>query len=189
MEVVRLRKLELPLEEAALASLEACDEVLLYGETLTMRDAALKRLEVLLRAGEEPPFDVRGRLIFHAGPAPGAAGRPAGAIGPTTSARMDRFLPILFELGAVGTLGKGPRSVDARKVHAEYGTVYLAAIGGLGAFFGTKVTGVEPVAWEDLDAEGVHRVTLAGFPAVVAIDPTGGDCLRTRFEQNRQEPR
>lgn len=168
-----MKRLELPPEDGALRELEAGDEVTLFGSVLTMRDAALKRLEALVAAGERPPFEMDGQVVFHAGPTPPAAGRPAGAIGPTTSARMDPYLGLLFEAGVRATLGKGPRSEEARALHELYGAVYLSAVGGLGALYGGMVSAIETVAWEDLGPEAVHRVVLEGFPAFVEIDSRG----------------
>ena len=102
------RKLSLPLDIDEVKSLRAGEEVLLSGPALTMRDASLKRLEALLEDGEEPPVDISGELIFHAGPTPPAGDRPCGAIGPTTTARMDRFLRQMLELGvAAGITDEG----------------------------------------------------------------------------------
>jgi fumarate hydratase subunit beta len=170
-------ELLLPAERERLSALEAGQEVLLTGDVLTMRDAALKRLEELLAEGGEPPFELEGQVVFHAGPTPPAAGRPAGAIGPTTSARMDRFLEMLFKQGVTATLGKGPRSKEAAKLHRAFGAVYFAAVGGLSAVYGGMVDEMEPVAWEELGPEGVYRVRLKGFPALVAIDAEGADHL------------
>ncbi len=183
----RVKELRLPPEAAALRSLAAGEEVLLSGQVLTMRDAALGRVDTLVREGKEPPFELAGQVVFHAGPTPPAAGRPAGAIGPTTSARMDHFLDLLFGLGVSATLGKGPRSEEARALHEHRGTVYFAAVGGLGALYGGMVEAMEPVAWEDLGPEAVHRVTLSRFPAVVAIDASGREHFSSRHESYRRE--
>lgn len=182
-----MKELLLPPEEASLRSLAAGEEVLLSGTVLTMRDAALGRLDALVREGKEPPFDPAGQVVFHAGPTPPASGRPAGAIGPTTSARMDHFLDLLFGLGVSATLGKGPRSNEARAIHEHRGAVYFAAVGGLGALYGGMVEAMEPVAWEDLGPEAVYRVTLNGFPAVVAIDASGRDHFSSQHQSYRRE--
>ena len=161
-----MKRLELPPDRGALRELSPGEEVELFGEALTMRDAALKRLAALRQAGEEAPFDVAGRLVFYAGPTPPAGDRAVGAIGPTTSARMDRYLQMLFDMGVRATLGKGPRSEEARELHERYGAVYLAAVGGVAALVGSCVTHSEVVAWEDLGAEAVRRLVLSGLPAV-----------------------
>ena len=181
-----MKRLELPPEKGALRELQAGDEVELFGDALTMRDAALKRLASMIEAGEKPPFDLTGQLVFHAGPTPAAGGRAVGAIGPTTSARMDRYLEMLFSLGVRSTLGKGPRSEKARELHEKWGAVYLASVGGVAALFGSKVVSAEVLAWEDLGPEAVRRVRLAGLPAVVAIDARGTDHLRAQYEAHGQ---
>jgi len=177
-----LKKLEIPLDMDAPGDLRAGEDVLLYGYALTMRDAVLGRLEALVDAGEKPPFEVCGQLIFHAAPTPPAAGRATGAIGPTTSTRMDRFLGMLFELGVRATLGKGRRSEDARLLHEAYGAVYFASPGGIAALFGGMVESMTQVAWEDLGPEVVYRVKLAGLPALVAIDARGEDHLAKQYK-------
>ena len=175
-----MRRLSLPPDSAETGALAAGEEVLLYGEAITLRDAALGRLDSLVSSGTRPPFELDGRLVFHAGPAPASAGLPCGSIGPTTSARMDRFLPVLFRLGVRVTLGKGPRTEGAALLHASCGAVYLAAVGGVAALYGGMVEDICKVAWEDLGPEAVHSVMLAGLPAVVAIDARGEDYLRAQ---------
>jgi fumarate hydratase subunit beta len=185
--VTHLNELRLPPDPDTLRALRAGEHVLLTGDVLTMRDAALARLDELVEKGVEIPFDLQGQVVFHAGPTPPAAGRPAGAIGPTTSARMDHYLAMLFDLGVLATLGKGPRSEDARALHESRGSVYLAAIGGLAALYGGMVEEVEPVAWEDLGPEAVYRVTLKRFPALVAIDTSGSDYLLSQHVNYRRD--
>jgi fumarate hydratase subunit beta len=99
---------------------------------------------------------------------------------------MDRFLEMLFDLGVRATLGKGPRSAEARALHEARGAVYLAAVGGLGALYGGMVESMEPVAWEDLGPEAVRRVRLQGLPAVVAIDARGTDYLAAQYRAHGQ---
>ncbi|MFH1150612.1 MAG: FumA C-terminus/TtdB family hydratase beta subunit [Actinomycetota bacterium] len=180
-----MKKLSLPPDRETLRSLEAGDEVLLSGPALTMRDAALARLSSLAESGEKPPFEVTGQLIFHAGPAPPSAGRPAGAIGPTTSSRMDRYLETLFELGVPATLGKGPRSRETLELHERHGAVYFTTIGGIGALLAGHVTGLEVVAWEELGPEAVFRAVLDELPALVAIDSRGRDHLAKQYRKYR----
>jgi fumarate hydratase subunit beta len=176
-----LKVLNLPPDDKELRTLAAGEELLLVGRALTLRDAAHGRLAELVNGGEKPPFDLAGELVFYAGPSPAAAGRPVGAIGPTTSARMDRFLELTFELGVRVTLGKGPRAPQVKELHERYGAVYLAAVGGVAALLGGLVEDIEPVAWEDLGPEAVYRVILRDFPAVVAIDASGRDFLSERY--------
>ena len=109
MEPIRITA---PLDAETARSLRAGDRVLLSGTVYTARDAAHRRLCELLDAGGEPPFELRGAVIYYCGPAPAAPGRPIGAAGPTSSYRMDVFVPRLMEAGMLGMIGKGPRSAD-----------------------------------------------------------------------------
>ena len=110
-------------------SLRAGDRVLLSGTVYTARDAAHRRLVELLDAGGEPPFELRGAVIYYCGPAPAAPGRPIGAAGPTSSYRMDLFVPRLMEAGMLGMIGKGPRSADVAGAVQRRGGVYFYAPG------------------------------------------------------------
>jgi fumarate hydratase class I/fumarate hydratase subunit beta len=165
----------LPAPRAALALLHAGDEVLLSGPVYTARDAAHERLlEALAEAGEMP-HGLVGQTLFYAGPTPPAAGRPVGAVGPTTAKRMDAATPAMLRAGIVATIGKGARSEDVRRACVETGSVYFAAVGGAAALLAKHVTAVEPVAWDDLGTEALVRMTLEAFPVFVAIDIEGND--------------
>lgn len=169
----------LPVPRATLALLHAGDEVLLSGPVYTARDAAHERLlEALAEAGEMP-HGLIGQTLFYAGPTPAAAGRPVGAVGPTTAKRMDAATPALLRAGIVATIGKGARSDEVRRACVETHSVYLAAVGGAAALLAKHVTAVEPVAFEDLGTEALVRMTLSGFPAFVAIDTEGNDLYAT----------
>ena len=79
------------------AMLHAGDRVLLSGTVYTARDAAHKRIVSMLDAGEALPFELRGAVIYYAGPTPAEPGAVIGSCGPTTSGRMDRFAPRLLD--------------------------------------------------------------------------------------------
>ena len=64
-------------------SLNAGDQILYSGIVLAARDAAHKRLVEALDAGEQPPIDIDGAVIYYAGPAPAKPGYAIGPVGPT----------------------------------------------------------------------------------------------------------
>ena len=68
--------------------LQVGDRVYLTGTVYTARDAAHKRIFALLDAGQEPPFPIRGSIVYYAGPTPAKNGMAVGSCGPTTSSRM-----------------------------------------------------------------------------------------------------
>jgi len=168
-------RVELPASRDALSSLRAGDEVRLYGPVFTARDAGHSLLLEALQASGELPYGLAGHTLFYAGPTPPAAGRPAGAVGPTTAKRMDAATPALLRAGIVAAIGKGARSDEVRSAFAETGSVYFAAVGGAAALLATYVTSAETIAWPELGTEALVRMELAGFPAFVAIDSLGAD--------------
>jgi len=169
------RRIRLPEGLEELKKEEAGNPLLLSGTVHTARDQAHVRLVKALEDGGEPPFELRGSVIFYAGPAPAPPGRPAGSLGPTTSSRMDPFTPALLERGVAAIIGKGPRSDEVKRSFAVHGAVYLVAVGGAAALLGTRVRSMELVAYPDLGAEAVYRLLLEDFPVVVAYDARGGD--------------
>ncbi len=172
-------EVSLPVGRDALRALRAGDEVVLSGPVYTARDATHVRLLAELRVAGELPHGLAGQTLFYAGPTPPAAGRPAGAVGPTTAKRMDGATPTLLAAGIVATIGKGPRSEEVRRACAEYGAVYFAAVGGVAALLATHVRAAETVGYPELGTEALARLELDRFPAFVAIDARGDDLYLT----------
>ncbi|MDT8434806.1 MAG: FumA C-terminus/TtdB family hydratase beta subunit [Anaerosomatales bacterium] len=172
-------EVSLPATREVLATLRAGDEVVLTGPVYTARDATHERLLAGLRSAGELPHGLAGQTLLYAGPTPPAAGRPSGALGPTTAKRMDRATPALLEAGIVATIGKGPRSAEVRRACAGYGAVYFAAVGGAAALLAMHVTAAETVAYPELGTEALVRLQLDRFPAFVAIDARGEDLYLT----------
>ena len=167
--------LTLPLSKEDLAQLRAGDAVTLSGPIFTARDAGHQRLLECLEQEGQLPFDLQGQSIFYAGPTPAAAGRPLGAVGPTTASRMDFATPQLYRAGIVATLGKGTRSAAVRDACRENGCVYFVAVGGAAALLATHVVSSQVIAWDDLGTEALRRLELEAFPAFVGIDTQGCD--------------
>lgn len=180
-------RIDLPAEREALARLDAGDEVRLFGDVYTARDATHVRILAELEATGTLPHGLTGQTLFYAGPTPPAAGRAAGAVGPTTSKRMDSATPALMRAGIVATLGKGARSADVVQACMETGGVYLAAIGGAAALLASFVDALEVVAYPELGTEALMRLRLDGLPAFVAIDARGRDLYREAPDAWRRE--
>ena len=157
-------RLNAPLTAEAIRSLHAGDRVLLSGVIYTARDAAHARLCAALDAGEELPVDLRGQTVFYAGPTPTPPGKACGAIGPTTSMRMDAFTPRLLRYGVNAMIGKGERGEAVRAAIMETGAVYFAAIGGCAAYMAACVEALEVVAYDDLGtaADGTRPAAHRG---------------------------
>jgi fumarate hydratase class I/fumarate hydratase subunit beta len=170
-----MREIRLPVSREAIAPLRVGDEVLLTGTVFTARDATHVRIVEALERDGVLPCGLDGATLFYAGPTPPAAGRPAGAVGPTTAKRMDEWTPRLLEAGIVATIGKGARSSRVVEACAWTGSVYFAAVGGAAALLARHVTAIEVVAWPELGTEALTCMTLERFPVFVAIDSTGRD--------------
>ena len=175
-----------PLSSDDVAKLEAGDAVKLTGTVYAARDAAHKRLVDLIAEGKELPIPLEGQVIYYVGPSPTPPGKVIGSAGPTTSYRMDPYTPTLIERGMKGMIGKGARSeavVEAMKKHTA---VYFAATGGAAALISRSITAAEVVAYEDLGAEAIRKLTVKDFPVIVAQDCRGGNVYedgRKKYER------
>lgn len=171
-------RLTSPFTPESLKTLRAGDTVLLSGTVYTARDAAHARLCEALAAGLPLPVDLRGQTVFYAGPTPTPPGKASGAIGPTTSERMDPFTPQLLAYGVSAVIGKGARSPAVNQAFVESGAVYFAAVAGCAAYMAACVEATEVVAYEDLGTESIKRLTVRELPLTVALDTQGGDFYR-----------
>ncbi len=156
----------------------AGDIVNLSGTVYTSRDAAHKRIKAAIESGEVLPFDLNNAVIYYAGPTPTPKNLPIGSCGPTTSSRMDPYVPLLMEHGLKGMIGKGGRNdavCDAVKKHKG---VYLCAVGGAGALAAKCIKSAEVIAYDDLGCESVKKFEIEDFPLIVAIDCHGGNLYK-----------
>ena len=169
------KKIRLPLTEENINDLKAGDYVYLTGTIYTARDAAHKRMDETLNAGEKLPLDVAGNIIYYMGPSPAREGRPIGSAGPTTASRMDKYAPRLLDLGLKGMIGKGRRSDAVRDAIIRNGAVYFAAVGGAGALLSKAIVSSEVVAYDNLGTEAIRKLEVVDFPVIVVIDKTGAN--------------
>lgn len=174
----KLYEIELPLKEEDIKMLKAGDRVLLTGIVYTARDAAHHRFEGAVKKKKKLAFEPKGATIFYAGPTPSRhSGRLIGAIGPTTSSRMDQYMKMMFKLGIKAIIGKGPRSEEVKKLHKKNKAVYFVATGGTAALLSRHVSSARNIAYQDIGPEGVLELKLYKFPVIVAYDSKGGDAF------------
>lgn len=167
--------LNAPFAKEDLLKLRAGDHVLVSGVIYTARDAAHGRLCAAMDAGEALPVDLRGQTVYYAGPTPTPPGKPCGAIGPTTSMRMDPYTPQMLHYGVNALIGKGGRSAAVREALMETGSVYFAAIGGCAAYMAACVEELTVVAYDDLGPESIKLLVIRDMPLTVAVDAHGND--------------
>ncbi len=167
------RLLRLPYAEEDILRIEAGDEVVLSGTLYVGRDQVHKRLKKAIDRGEELPFDFKGSAIYYMGPSPAPDGFVIGAAGPTTSARMDPFAPLLIEKGLRVMVGKGPRSNDVKEAVRKYKGLYLQAYGGCGALYGLAIKKKELVAYPELGPEALLKLEVESFPVFCILSSDG----------------
>ena len=158
--------------------LHAGDKVYLSGTAYTSRDAAHQRIFELLKKGEVLPYQIDNSVIYYAGPTPTPSGMAIGSCGPTTSSRMDRFTPLLYDMGLAATIGKGERNTAVIDSIIKNNAVYLCSIGGAGALAAKSKISSRVIAFDDLGCESVKQLEFKDFPLIVGIDCTGGNIFK-----------
>lgn len=161
-------------------SLTVGEEVLLNGYVYTARDAVHKKFAALIAEGKELPIDIRGAVIYYAGPTPSKNGMAVGSCGPTTSSRMDKHTPMLLDMGLGGIIGKGERNADVVESIKKNESVYFCALGGAGALYADCIRSCEVIAFEELGCESLKKMRVENFPVFVAIDCHGGNIFERK---------
>ena len=161
-----------------ITTLKAGDEILISGKIFTARDAVHKKWMDLLKSGEKLPISFENTGIYYTGTTPPPDGLPSGSCGPTTSTRMDIYYDILATHGLKLTIGKGIRSETVRKTIMETKGIYLCAIGGAGALYGSCIKHSRLLCYEELGCEALREVELESFPVFVAIDSNGNSIFK-----------
>lgn len=177
------KHIKAPIKREVARTLRAGEYIYLSGTIYTARDAAHKRMDETLSAGEELPIDVRGQAIYYMGPSPAREGRPIGSAGPTTASRMDRYTPRLLDLGLGAMIGKGKRSKEVLEAIVRNESVYLAAVGGAGALLSKCIKESEVVAYDDLGTEAIRKLTVENFPVIVVADCEGNNLYETAIKE------
>ena len=176
------------MEPSDLTERSAGTSVEISGPVLSLRDASAARLAAAIERGDRLPISLAGRIMYAVGPSPAPPGRIIGSAGPTTTARMARFLPTLLSAGVIGIIGKGELHGEDMAAFTSHGAVYLAAIGGLGALLSKHITASSVVAYDDLGPEALYALELERFPAVVIIDKAGRNFHEESRKQWRRAP-
>lgn len=171
-------RLKTPIKERDLEKLKVGDKILLSGIIFTARDTAHKLLKKQIENGKKPPFNLKGSVIYYAGPTPLKPGSVIGSIGPTTSYRMDKYTPFFYSVGVKATIGKGSRSKEVILALKKYKAVYLSAVGGIAALLAKHIKKAEIVAYQELGTEAIRKLWVEDFPCIVANDIYGDDIYK-----------
>lgn len=180
------KKVVAPLTDEQIEDLQAGDNVLISGYVYAARDTVHKRLVNLLNEGKELPIDLKGQVVYYVGPTPAKPGYASGSAGPTSSYRMDSYSPRLMDQGLKGMIGKGLRNDAVVESMIKNKAVYFAATGGAAALIAKSIKKVEMVAYEELGAEALQKMTVVDFPAIVVIDSKGNNLYQTGPEKYKK---
>lgn len=176
-----------PIMEAVTKGLKVGDYIYLSGTVYTARDAAHQRMSEALDRGEKLPVDLKDATIYYMGPSPAREGQVIGSAGPTTASRMDKYAPVLLDMGLKGMIGKGKRSGAVKEAVVRNGAVYFAAIGGAGALLSRAIISSEVIAYDDLGTEAIRKLEVKDFPVIVVMDAKGNDLYETAIREYHQE--
>ncbi|MEM0049229.1 MAG: FumA C-terminus/TtdB family hydratase beta subunit [Candidatus Bathyarchaeia archaeon] len=177
------KRLVTPLKSEDIADLKVGDVVYISGRLYTARDMAHIRIMEYLREGKQIVEDLKGAVIFHAGPVIKEKNGKweVVAIGPTTSMRMEPFSEVLIgKLGVKAIIGKGGMGDGTQKALKKYCGVYLLSPPGCAVIQAKSVERVLTVHWLDLgvpEAMWVLEVNNFG-PLIVAMDSHGGNIFK-----------
>lgn len=166
-------ELTLPLTKEKVKDLKVGDVVSLTGYLYTCRDAGHKLIAEALERGEKPPVDLQDQTVYYAGPCPARPGLALGSNAPTTAARMDPFVEMMFQQGVLAFLGKGTRADYVADLCKKYGGVSFLGIGVASALNTKHVKSAEVVAYEDMGPESIKKLYLDRYRVIVGIDSNG----------------
>ena len=169
------KKLQIPLNERDVRSLNVGDNVLLSGIIYTGRDAAHK---FLLSHPDEFPVSLQDGVVYHCGPIVVKKDEQwcVTAAGPTTSARTEPYIAdITKNFGVRAFIGKGGLGAKSLAAFKEYGCVYLSAVGGCAQVLAKSIQHVRDVYFyeEFGPPEAVWELEVIDFPAIVTMDAHG----------------
>ncbi|WP_295046167.1 fumarate hydratase [uncultured Paracoccus sp.] len=157
-----------------IATWQPGESLLLSGRLLTGRDAAHRRIEQMLAAGQPLPVAFRDRAIYYVGPVDPVGTEVVGPAGPTTSTRMDRYSDMMLDrLGISVMIGKAERGDATVDAIARNGAAYLIAVGGAAYLVSQAIREARVIAFDDLGMEAIHEFVVRDMPVTVAVDARG----------------
>ena len=152
------------------------DNLLLTGTLITGRDAAHKRLNMMIESGEGLPRDVNfeNKFIYYVGPVDAVGDEVIGPAGPTTATRLDKFTDMMLEnTGILGMIGKAERGESAIQSIKKHKASYLIAVGGAAYLISKSIKKAKIVAFEDIGMEAIYELEVKDMPVTVAVDTEG----------------
>lgn len=152
-----------------LRSIPAGKSFLLSGEIFTARDAAHEKLFLNYLKNNKSDLDLKNKIIFYAGPCPPTSSEIIGPIGPTTSARMDKYTDFIYSNGVIATIGKGERSKETIDLIKSYNGRYFVVQGGIACYLSDCVKSSQVIAYDELGTEAIRKLYVEKLPVMVEI--------------------
>ena len=165
-------RLQAPISEEQVRSLQVGDVVLVSGEMYTGRDAVHAHL-----MKHQPPVSLQGNILYHCGPVvlKNNGHYKITAAGPTTSIREEPYqADIIKRYGVRAVIGKGGMGAKTLAGLKESGAVYLNAIGGAAQYYSRCIEEVLGVHLLEFGIpEAMWHIRVKDFPAIVTMDAHG----------------
>lgn len=170
-----MKQLKYPFTEETIRTLKVGDLVSVSGKIYTGRD----RLHKHLAETHKSPVDLKDAAIFHCGPVVVKNNQEQWevvAAGPTTSIREEPYSPtVIKEQGIRVIIGKGGLGEKTLAACAEFGCVYLQAVGGAAAVIAEAIKEVKAVYFLDEfgATEAMWELEVENLQTTVAMDSHG----------------
>ena len=183
MDVSKYIKVDLDsLTQAQMDKWNIGDTLLLSGTIITGRDAAHKRLKLMIESGEGLPegVDFENKFIYYVGPVDAVRDEVIGPAGPTTATRMDKFTNLILEnTGLLGMIGKAERGKATVESIRKHKASYLIAVGGAAYLISKSIKKAKVLAFEEMGMEAIYEMEVKDMPVTVAVDTDGENIHKT----------
>ncbi len=183
MDVSKYIKVDLDsLTQAQMDKWNIGDTLLLSGTIITGRDAAHKRLKLMIESGEGLPegVDFENKFIYYVGPVDAVRDEVIGPAGPTTATRMDKFTNLILEnTGLLGMIGKAERGKATVESIRKHKASYLIAVGGAAYLISKSIKKAKVIAFEEMGMEAIYEMEVKDMPVTVAVDTDGENIHKT----------
>ena len=183
MDVSKYVKVDLDsLTQAQMDKWNIGDTLLLSGTIITGRDAAHKRLKLMIESGEGLPegVDFENKFIYYVGPVDAVRDEVIGPAGPTTATRMDKFTDLILEnTGLLGMIGKAERGKATVESIRKHKATYLIAVGGAAYLISKSIKKAKVIAFEEMGMEAIYEMEVKDMPVTVAVDTDGENIHKT----------
>ena len=183
MDVSKYIKVDLDsLTQAQMDKWNIGDTLLLSGTIITGRDAAHKRLKLMIESGEGLPegVDFENKFIYYVGPVDAVRDEVIGPAGPTTATRMDKFTDLILDnTGLLGMIGKAERGKATVESIRKHKVSYLIAVGGAAYLISKSIKKAKVIAFEEMGMEAIYEMEVKDMPVTVAVDTDGENIHKT----------